>query len=144
MTAAHPVAQLTAEAYLKSRENPNFKVLYLKIWRTFRPSNSNSLCQTPLDKVSKIAKYCNDKKGLAVVPQGGNTDSGREPLVPVFDEIVLLLRNMNKVREILIQLADFSSVTGVVMRDAHLILYTTMTISSHWICLLETTVSWAV
>jgi len=46
-------------------------------------------------QVSKIMQYCNDKK-LAVVPQGGNTGLVGGS-VPVFDEIVLSTKSLNKI-----------------------------------------------
>ncbi|GAB7342790.1 hypothetical protein MBLNU457_g0926t1 [Dothideomycetes sp. NU457] len=65
------------------------------------------------EEVSKIMKYCNDKK-LAVCPQGGNTGLVGGS-VPVFDEIVLNLARMNKVR-------DFDEVSGILVADAGVIL----------------------
>ena len=150
MTAAHPVAQLTAEAYPKVKRNPNFKVLDSEDLAYFRSILSNDeilnsqapeelasfnqdwmkkyrgqsnliLLPNSTDKVSKIMKYCNDKK-LAVVPQGGNTDLVGAS-VPVFDEIVLSLRNMNKVRDFDPVSGTFKCDAGVVMRDAHQFLH---------------------
>lgn len=170
MTAAHPVAQLTAEAYPKVKRNPNFKVLDSEDLAYFRSILSNDeilnsqapeelasfnqdwmkkyrgqsnliLLPNSTDKVSKIMKYCNDKK-LAVVPQGGNTDLVGAS-VPVFDEIVLSLRNMNKVRDFDPVSGTFKCDAGVVMRDAHQFLHDHDHIFP-WICLLETTVKWAV
>jgi len=65
------------------------------------------------EEVSRIMKYCNDKK-LAVCPQGGNTGLVGGS-VPVFDEIVLNLARMNKVR-------DFDEVSGILVADAGVIL----------------------
>lgn len=42
-------------------------------------------------------QYCNDKK-LAVVPQGGNTGLVGGS-VPVFDEIVLSTKSLNKIEK---------------------------------------------
>jgi FAD/FMN-containing dehydrogenase len=53
-----------------------------------RPKNSA--------EVSAIMRYCNERL-LAVVPQGGNTGLVGGS-VPVFDEVVLSLNRMNKVR----------------------------------------------
>jgi FAD/FMN-containing dehydrogenase len=47
-------------------------------------------------EVSEILKWCNDKR-LAVVPQGGNTGLVGGS-VPINDEVILSLSNMNKVR----------------------------------------------
>lgn len=65
------------------------------------------------EQVSKILKYCNDNK-LAVVPQGGNTGLVGGS-VPVFDEIVLNLSRMNKIR-------SFDDVSGILVSDAGVIL----------------------
>lgn len=47
------------------------------------------------DEVSQILAYCSLRR-LAVVPQGGNTGLVGGS-VPVFDEIVLNLSNMNRI-----------------------------------------------
>ena len=47
------------------------------------------------EEVSAILRYCDSKK-IAVVPQGGNTGLVGGS-VPVFDEVVLSTRNMNKI-----------------------------------------------
>lgn len=65
------------------------------------------------EQVSKIAKYCNDKK-LAMVPQGGNTGLVGGS-VPVFDEIVVTMELMNQVR-------SFDAVSGILVADAGLVL----------------------
>jgi FAD/FMN-containing dehydrogenase len=67
------------------------------------------------EQVSKIMKYCNDNL-LAVNPQGGNTGLVGGS-VPVFDEIVLNLGRMNKVR-------SFDEVSGVFVADAGVVLET--------------------
>ncbi|KAH3668684.1 hypothetical protein OGAPHI_002438 [Ogataea philodendri] len=64
-------------------------------------------------QVSEIVKYCNENK-LALVPQGGNTGLVGGS-VPVFDEIVLSLSSMDKVR-------SFDSTSGILKADAGLIL----------------------
>lgn len=65
------------------------------------------------EEVSKILKYCNDNL-LAVVPQGGNTGLVGGS-VPVFDEIVINLQKMNRIR-------SFDDVSGVLVADAGVIL----------------------
>ncbi|KAF2402920.1 hypothetical protein EJ06DRAFT_472075 [Trichodelitschia bisporula] len=65
------------------------------------------------EQVSKILKYCNDKS-LAVVPQGGNTGLVGGS-VPVFDEIVVNLQRMNKIR-------SFDQVSGILVAEAGVIL----------------------
>ncbi|CAI4396386.1 BGN_3a_G0013610.mRNA.1.CDS.1 [Saccharomyces cerevisiae] len=82
--------------------------------KKYRGQSNLILLPNSTDKVSKIMKYCNDKK-LAVVPQGGNTDLVGAS-VPVFDEIVLSLRNMNKVRDFDPVSGTFKCDAGVVMR----------------------------
>jgi len=65
------------------------------------------------EQVSKILKYCNDNM-LAVVPQGGNTGLVGGS-VPVFDEIVVNLSRMDKIR-------SFDDVSGILVADAGVIL----------------------
>ena len=48
------------------------------------------------EEVSKIVKYCNEKR-IGIVPQGGNTGLVGGS-VPVKDEVVLSLSNLNKIR----------------------------------------------
>ncbi|OQR88185.1 D-2-hydroxyglutarate dehydrogenase, mitochondrial precursor [Achlya hypogyna] len=64
-------------------------------------------------EVSEILKYCNEKK-LAVVPQGGNTGLVGGS-VPVHDEIILSLGNMNQVEA-------FDEVSGIIVCQAGCIL----------------------
>ncbi|PVV04047.1 hypothetical protein BB560_001464 [Smittium megazygosporum] len=49
-------------------------------------------------EVSEILKYCNDQS-IAVVPQGGNTDLVGAS-VPVFDEVIISMQKMNKIRSL--------------------------------------------
>lgn len=65
------------------------------------------------EEVSKILKYCNDNM-LAVVPQGGNSGLVGGS-VPVFDEIVINMSRMNKIR-------FFDEVSGILVADAGCIL----------------------
>lgn len=65
------------------------------------------------DEVSKVLKYCNDNM-LAVVPQGGNSGLVGGS-VPVFDEIVINMSRMNKIR-------SFDEVSGALVADAGVIL----------------------
>ncbi|KPI34968.1 putative D-lactate dehydrogenase mitochondrial [Cyphellophora attinorum] len=65
------------------------------------------------EEVSQILKYCNERK-LAVVPQGGNSGLVGGS-VPVFDEIVLNLGRMNKIR-------SFDDVSGILVVDGGVIL----------------------
>lgn len=66
-----------------------------------------------VEKIAKIVKYCNEQK-LAVVPQGGNTGLVGGS-VPVFDEIILSVANLNQIRH-------FDPVSGILKCDAGVIL----------------------
>ncbi|KAK9485557.1 hypothetical protein V1527DRAFT_466214 [Lipomyces starkeyi] len=68
------------------------------------------------EEVSLIMKRCHARQ-LAVVPQGGNTGLVGGS-VPVFDEIVISMSLMNKVR-------SFDEVSGILVADAGCILETT-------------------
>ena len=65
------------------------------------------------EEVSKVLKYCNDNM-LAVVPQGGNSGLVGGS-VPVFDEVVINLGRMNKIR-------SFDDVAGILVADAGVIM----------------------
>ncbi|KAJ3414664.1 hypothetical protein HDV05_006199 [Chytridiales sp. JEL 0842] len=65
------------------------------------------------EQVSAILKHCNTRN-LAVVPQGGNTGLVGGS-VPVFDEIVISLANMNAI-------TDFDEVSGIVTCQAGTVL----------------------
>ncbi|KAI8380965.1 uncharacterized protein BYT42DRAFT_494162 [Radiomyces spectabilis] len=79
----------------------------------FRGKSQLVLKPKTTQQVSDILKYCNEQK-LAVVPQGGNTGLVGGS-VPVFDEIVLSLQAMNKIR-------GFDSVSGILTADAGCVL----------------------
>ncbi|KAI8605641.1 hypothetical protein EDD21DRAFT_349816 [Dissophora ornata] len=81
--------------------------------RKYRGQSKLVLKPSSTEQVSKILKYCNDNR-LAVVPQGGNTGLVGGS-VPVFDEIVIAMSNMNSVR-------SFDSVSGALVCDAGCIL----------------------
>lgn len=66
-----------------------------------------------VEKISLIMNYCN-KERIAIVPQGGNTDLVGGS-VPVFDELILSLSNLNKIR-------SFDESTGILKCDAGAIL----------------------
>ncbi|KAF8314318.1 FAD-binding domain-containing protein, partial [Clavulina sp. PMI_390] len=65
------------------------------------------------EQVSQILKWCNEHE-IAVVPQGGNTGLVGGG-VPVRDEVILNLSNMNQVR-------SFDPLSGVLVADAGCIL----------------------
>ncbi|KAG1459267.1 hypothetical protein G6F56_006199 [Rhizopus delemar] len=79
----------------------------------FRGKSQLVLKPKTTQQVSEIMKYCNQEK-LAVVPQGGNTGLVGGS-VPVFDEIVLSLQGLNKIR-------GFDSVSGILTADAGCVL----------------------
>ncbi|KAI5281168.1 hypothetical protein KEM54_003389, partial [Ascosphaera aggregata] len=65
------------------------------------------------EQVSSILRYCNEQR-LAVVPQGGNTGLVGGG-VPVFDEIVVSMSRMNKIR-------SFDANSGALVVDGGVIL----------------------
>ncbi|KAG0294849.1 hypothetical protein BGZ96_000338 [Linnemannia gamsii] len=79
----------------------------------YRGQSKLVLKPSSTEQVSKILKYCNDHK-LAVVPQGGNTGLVGGG-VPVFDEIIVSMSNMNTIR-------SFDNVSGALVCDAGCIL----------------------
>lgn len=81
--------------------------------RKYRGESKCVLKPQTTEQVSQILKYCNEKK-IAVVPQGGNTGLVGGS-VPVFDEVILSLANMNKIR-------SFDNVSGIFKLDAGVIL----------------------
>jgi len=87
---------------------------YNEDWmRKYKGQSKLVLRPKTTEQVSHIIKYCNEKK-LAVVPQGGNTGlvGGSNP---IFDEIIISLASMNKIR-------SFDEVSGILKCDAGLIL----------------------
>ena len=81
--------------------------------RKYRGHTRLVLKPASTEEVSQILKYCNEKK-LAVVPQGGNSGLVGGS-VPVFDEIVINLSRMNKIR-------SFDETSGAVVVDSGCIL----------------------
>ena len=69
--------------------------------------------QQPQAEVSAIMKHCNER-GLAVVPQGGNTGLVGGS-VPVFDEIILSTSAMNSIQA-------FDEVSGILSAQAGCVL----------------------
>ncbi|KAF8832480.1 hypothetical protein HHX47_DHR1001654 [Lentinula edodes] len=67
------------------------------------------------EEVSKIVKWCNDKR-IGIVPQGGNTGLVGGG-VPLRDEVILSLSNMTQVR-------SFDPISGILVTDAGCILQT--------------------
>lgn len=81
--------------------------------RKYRGQSSICLKPKSTEQISKILKYCNENS-LAVVPQGGNTGLVGGS-IPVFDEIVISLTNLNKIR-------SFDEISGIFKVDAGVIL----------------------
>lgn len=65
------------------------------------------------EEVASILKYCNDEK-LALVPQGGNTGLVGGS-TPIFDEVILNMSNMNKIKH-------FDASYGIITAEAGAIL----------------------
>jgi len=63
----------------------------------FHGSATTVLKPKTTQQISKILKWCNDRR-IGVVPQGGNTGLVGGS-VPVKDELILSLSNMNKIRK---------------------------------------------
>lgn len=81
--------------------------------RKYRGQTQLVLKPDSTEQVSKILKYCNDNL-IAVNPQGGNTGLVGGS-VPVFDEIVINLGRMKKIR-------SFDDVSGIFVADAGVVL----------------------
>lgn len=83
--------------------------------RKYRGHTRLVLKPNTTEQVSKILKYCNDNL-IAVNPQGGNTGLVGGS-VPVFDEIVVNLSRMSKIR-------SFDDVSGILVVDGGVVLET--------------------
>ena len=64
--------------------------------RKYKGKSTTVLKPRTTEEVSKIVKHCNEKR-IGIVPQGGNTGLVGGS-VPVRDEFILNLSNLNKVR----------------------------------------------
>jgi len=88
--------------------------MYCTDWtHKFKGEGNVVLRPKTTEQVSKVLRYCNERK-LAVVPQGGNTGLVGGS-VPVFDEIVLSTSLMN-------QITAFDEVSGIVTCQAGVVL----------------------
>jgi FAD/FMN-containing dehydrogenase len=67
------------------------------------------------EELSKVMRYCYDNN-LAIVPQGGNTGLVGGS-IPIHDEIIVSLANLNSVR-------SFDEVSGILVADAGVVLET--------------------
>lgn len=81
--------------------------------RKYKGQSKLVLKPASTEEISKVLKYCNDNL-LAVVPQGGNSGLVGGS-IPLFDEIVINLSRMNKIR-------SFDEVSGTLVVDAGCIL----------------------
>lgn len=79
----------------------------------YRGDSSLVLKPRTVNQVSQILSYCNERR-IAVVPQGGNTGLVGGS-VPVFDELILSLSNLNKIR-------SFDPISGILVADAGVVL----------------------
>jgi len=87
---------------------------YNEDWmRKYKGQSKLVLKPTTTEQVAQIIKYCNEQN-LAVCPQGGNTGLVGGS-IPVFDEIILSVSNLNKIR-------SFDNVSGILKCDAGVIL----------------------
>lgn len=131
---------LTSEMYPETKRNPAFKKIttddidffkkalgdkqvitdveelekYNVDWMAkYRGQSRVALRPKTVQEVSKVVKYCNENM-IAIVPQGGNTGLVGGS-VPVFDEVVISVANMNKVR-------SFDETSGILKLDAGVIM----------------------
>ncbi|KAG2172920.1 hypothetical protein INT44_004661 [Umbelopsis vinacea] len=102
---------LPEESILEESSCPQDHYLsFLTDWyNLYRGSSAVVLLPTTTDQVLAILKYCNDHH-IAVVPQSGNT-SASGGSVPVFDEIVVSTKKMEKIR-------SFDPLSGALVCDA--------------------------
>ena len=99
-----------------SKDSSDDIELYNTDWmKKYRGHTKLVLRPKSTEEVSKVLKYCNENK-LAVVPQGGNSGLVGGS-VPVFDEIVINLGRMSKIR-------SFDDVSGILVVDGGVILET--------------------
>lgn len=104
---------LSEQEILEANNTDDLGVFNEDWMRKYRGESKLVLRPKSTKQISSILKYCNEKK-LAVVPQGGNTGLVGGS-VPVFDEIILSLSQLNKIRE-------FDSISGILKCDAGVIL----------------------
>jgi len=81
--------------------------------KKYRGQSQLVLLPTSTEEVSSCLRYCNENK-LAVVPQSGNSGLVGGS-VPVFDEIIISTKAMNKI-------IDFDDVSGVLVCEAGCVL----------------------
>lgn len=81
--------------------------------RKYRGQSKLTIKPKTTEQVSQILAYANERQ-IAIVPQGGNTGLVGGS-VPVFDEVVLNLSNLNKIR-------SFDSTSGILKADTGVVL----------------------
>ncbi|BFZ53116.1 D-lactate ferricytochrome c oxidoreductase [Savitreella phatthalungensis] len=101
---------LSENGVLVDEDAESFNVDWM---RKFRGQSRVVVKPKSSSEVSKVLKYCNEKM-LAVVPQSGNTGLVGGS-TPVFDEVILSMTGMNKIR-------SFDEVSGCLVADAGCIL----------------------
>ncbi|KAF9458212.1 hypothetical protein BDZ94DRAFT_1292129 [Collybia nuda] len=79
----------------------------------YRGGSTTVLKPKTTQQVSQIMKWCNEKR-IGVVPQGGNTGLVGGS-VPIRDEVIVSLSNLNSVR-------SFDPISGILVADAGCIL----------------------
>jgi len=96
-------------------EETKAKLLQFNVdWmKKYRGQSQLVLLPTSTEEVSRCLKYCNDNN-LAVVPQSGNSCLVGGS-VPVFDEIIISTKAMNKI-------IDFDDMSGVLVCNAGCVL----------------------
>lgn len=87
---------------------------YITDWLSIHKGSSKLVLKpTSTDQIIQILKYCDQEK-LGLVPQSGNT-SQVGGAVPVTNEIVLSMKNLNKIDK-------FDEIQGIVWCDAGVVL----------------------
>lgn len=87
-----------ADKYKQALQTSNLDEFNFDWFQDYKGESPVCLLPSSTEQVSEIVKYCNKEK-IAVVPQGGNTGFVGGG-VPVFDEVVISLKRMNKVIEL--------------------------------------------
>ncbi|OMJ16290.1 D-lactate dehydrogenase [cytochrome] 2, mitochondrial [Smittium culicis] len=89
---------LTTQEYGGKHTTHDLHIHNIAAFTDITGSSNLVLFPTTANQVSQILKYCNEKM-IAIVPQGGNTGvlAGG---IAVFDEVILSLSKMNKIRSL--------------------------------------------
>ena len=97
-------------------EEPDTKSFNSDWMKQWHGSSKCVLLPSTTDHVSAILAHCNERK-LAVVPQGGNTGLVGGG-VPLFDEIILSTRRMNKILDLDKTAGVLTCQSGLVLEEA--------------------------